>query len=285
MVHYIAEKAIAHKLNIYSIALMGESGMRKARPHPADLCTNSYSVAKVFTMTAIGMLWDAKKLGLQDRVFDILQEDFPCEFDARWKNVTVEHLLTHKAGLKRGFLDIDMDDISQYPSHDFLHVVLSEPLVCQPGTLFCYSDAAFYLLSRIVSQISGQRLDDFLRPVLFETLGFQELAWSTCPHGYCMGATGLYLRTDDLVKLGFVYANNGFYYDIPIVSPDWVQRVLSHGYEFSQYQDTDVYFKSGMYGQMLCFSPAHHTACAWHGYEKKSVKPLLEQFHTILQQN
>lgn len=282
MVQRIIKTAAEHSLNLYSAAVMDTSGVHEARLHRADACTNSYSVAKVFTMTAIGMLWDAHKLRLDDRVFDILQEEFPQEFDARWKDVTVEHLLTHKAGLKRGFLDIDVDDISQYPSKDFLHIVLSEPLVCKPGFLFYYSDAAFYLLSVIVSKLSGQRLDDFLRPVLFDTLGFRELAWSICPRGYCMGATGLYLRTADLVKLGFVYANNGLYDGQCIVSPDWVQLVLQHGFEFAPYQDTSIYYKSGMYGQMLCFSPEYHTACAWHGYERKSTKPLLEQWSIAL---
>jgi len=49
-----------------------------------------------------------------------------------------------------------------------------------------------------------------------------------------MGATGLYIRTADMVKLGWVYA------------------------------------KGGMFGQLLCFSVKHREAYAWHAYEKRN---------------
>ncbi len=277
MLNNLIKKIEQQKFHIYSVAVMDSEGIQESRIHPADLATNSYSVAKVFTMTAIGMLWDQGRIRVEDSVYEILQDEFPEGFDSRWKEVTVEHLLTHKAGFGRGFLDIDVEDISEYASNDFQKIVLSEPLVHVPGTHFVYSDAAYYLLSRIVTKISGQRLDDFLRPVLFGTMKFQELAWSTCPHGYCMGATGLYIRTKDMVKLGFVYANAGFYYGEKVVSEDWVKLVMERGYEFKLQGDTGIYAKGGMYGQMLAFLPAQGMACAWHGYEtEKNVRELFE---------
>lgn len=277
MMKDLIQKIEQNQFHIYSLAVMDVSGIQEQRIHPADLATNSYSVAKAFTMTAIGMLWDQGRIRVEDKVYDIFSEEFPKEFDVKWKDVTVEHLLTHTAGFGRGFLDIDVEDISEYPSDDFLKIVFSESIVHKPGTNFVYTDAAYYLLSRIVTNISGQRLDDFLRSALFGTMKFQELAWSTCPHGYCMGATGLYIRTRDMVKLGYVYANDGCYLGERIVSSDWVQLVLERGYEFKPYEDTGIYSKGGMYGQMLAFIPERHIACAWHGYEtEKNVRELFE---------
>ena len=273
MINNLVQKIKEEQLNIYSIAVMDTNGLQEKRIYSADLATNSYSVAKAFTMTAIGMLWDRGQIRVEEKVYDILQEEFPKEFDLRWKEVTVEHLLTHTAGFGRGFLDIDVEDISQYPSDDFQKIVLSEPIVYEPGTHYVYTDAAYYLLSRIVTKISGQRLDDFLRPLLFGVLKFQELAWSTCPRGYCMGATGLYIHTKDMVKLGFVYANDGCFYEERVVSSDWVKLVLERGYEFKQQGGTGIYSKGGMYGQRLAFWPEKRAACAWHGYEtKKNVR-------------
>ena len=34
-----------------------------------------------------------------------------------------------------------------------------------------------------------------------DKMKFKEFAWSRCPYGYSMGATGLYIRTEDMVKL------------------------------------------------------------------------------------
>lgn len=280
LINELTRDAKNNNLNVYSVSVMDESGINECRVNPADLCTNSYSVAKAFTMTAVGMLWDAGKISVEDRITDILDGDFPDKYDPKWNEVTTEHLLTHKVGFGRGgLLDIDVDDISKYPSDDFMKVIASEPLTYTPGTHFVYTDAAFYLLSRIVSKISGERLDDFLRPILFEKLGFRELSWSLCPRGFSMGATGLYLRTSDMVKLGYVYANDGLYGGARIVSAEWCRLVLERGYEFSRHRNTGVYMKGGMYGQMLCFSPKCHVACAWHAYEpEKNVGCLLDEF-------
>lgn len=278
MINHLVKKIEQKQFRIYSLAIMDSEGIQESRIHPADLATNSYSVAKAFTMTAIGMLWDQGRIRVEDSVYEILQDEFPEGFDLGWKEVTVEHLLTHKVGFGRGFLDIDVEDISEYPSDDFQKIVLLEPLVHTPGTKYVYTDAAYYLLSRIVTKISGQRLDDFLRPMLFKVMGFQELAWSTCPSGYCMGATGLYMRTRDMVKLGFVYANAGCYYGERVVSEEWVKLVMEQGYEFKLQGDTEIYAKGGMYGQMLAFIPEQHLACAWHGYEtEKNVRELFER--------
>lgn len=276
LINKMIKCAESHNLNIYRIAFADKSGIREKTLHPANACTNSYSVAKAFTVTAIGMLCDQNKLRVSDMVYDLFQSDFPKKFDSRWKSVTIEHLLTHKVGFMRGFLDIDKETISKYASNDFLQIVLSKPLIFTPGKHYQYSDAASYLLSRIVTKISGENLDDFLRPTLFDKLGFQEMAWSCCPFGYPMGATGLYIRTSDMVKLGYVYANNGTYHGQRVISENWVQQVLSQGYEFHPCNDNGWYAKGGMYGQMLCFSTHKQEAYAWHAYESKNnVKVLL----------
>ena len=209
MIDEIINKAAECGINLYSIALMNENGLQKKRIRQSNRCNNSYSVAKAFTMTAIGMLYDRGLISVDDKIYDIFKDEFPSEFDPKWKDVTVDHVLRHRVGFDCGFLDIDVEDISKYGTDDFLKIVLSHPLHYAPGEKWVYSDAAFYLLSRVVSKISGQKLDDFMSPVLFGTLGFQEFAWSRCPHGYPMGATGLYISSADMVKLGYAYACGG----------------------------------------------------------------------------
>ena len=271
------QKAQNNGLRIYDFASMGADGSQYRRMSLANGCNNSYSVAKAFTVTAIGMLWDQGRIDVGDRVYELLADEFPREFDPRFREVTVEHLLTHRAGFGRGFLDIDAENIGDYPSHDFLQIVLSEPLPYEPGSHYQYTDAAFYLLSRIVTHITGEKLDDFLRPVLYETMGFQEMAWSCCPLGYTMGATGLYISTKDMVKLGWVYVNGGEYEGKRVVSEAWVEQVLSRGYEFTRRDENGTYAKGGMFGQMLCFSLPRREAYAWHAYEtRRDVGVLLK---------
>ena len=49
--------------------------------------------------------------------------------------------------------------------------------------------------------MSGMDIADLLRPILMEKMKFKEFAWSKCPYGYSIGATGLYIRTEDMAKL------------------------------------------------------------------------------------
>ena len=281
----ILKKAAECGINLYSVAYMDENGLEKAKMRPANRCNNSYSVAKAFTMTAIGMLYDRGLITVDDKIYDIFKDEFPEEYDHKWEKVTVDHALRHSIGFDRGFLDIDVERIADYGTDDFLKIVLSRPIPYEPGTHWEYSDAAFYLLSRVVSKISGQKLDDFMGSVLFGTLGFQELAWSKCPHGYPMGATGLYISSADMVKLGYTYACGGEYNGKTVVSPEWVQLALKKGYEFGQYKDTGVYAKGGMNGQLLCFSTKKRAALAFHGFEPdKDVSVLMKYFNTLLDQ-
>lgn len=185
--------------NLYDFAWLDETSGWLHRFQPCSNCHNGYSVAKLFIATAMGLLWDEGKLSLDDPVGRFFPTDSP------WRQVSVHHLLTHTSGIDRGFLDIDNDDLSQYPSDDYLSILLAQPLPYAPGTHEQYSDAVFYLLARIVEQVQGQPADDFLTEWLFRPMGFGETAWSRCPQHHPIGGTGFYAGAQDVVKLGLLY--------------------------------------------------------------------------------
>ena len=242
---------------------------------PANPCCNCYSVAKAFTVTAIGILYDRGLLTPVTLLTDVLSDSLPDCLDPKWHKVTLHHLMQHKVGFDHGMLDIDAEDASQYPSTDYLRIVLSEPLAHEPGTHYQYTDAAFYLLSRVIAKVSGCDLADLLRPILMDTMRFKEFAWSVCPQGYAMGATGLYLRTEDMAKLGILYLNGGMWKGTRVISREWVDIVLTNGYELKDIGG-GWYGKGGMYGQMLMLNPQKGLALACHSFEKKfSYKVLL----------
>ena len=254
-------------INTYCFSVSTEKGIETLERIPANPCQNCYSVAKVFCVTAIGMLFDEKKLSTNTTIADIFADELKQYGipQKKWEHVTIDHVLRHEIGFSKGFLDIDTEDITTYPTDDFLFIVLDHELTYDPGTLRVYSDAAYYLISRIVTKICGEKLDEFLMDRLFNKICCREVAWSKCPKNYPVGATGLYLRTEDVVKLGRIYLNNGLWNGERILSQEWIDLVLDRGYEFSK--KGKGYAKGGMRGQCLYINYNENIAIAWHSFD------------------
>lgn len=257
--------------SIYRIAVLNGENEETEQINIRNMnaCMNSYSVAKVFTMTAIGLLVDDNLLSVDEKITNILAEEYANVADERWHNVTVEMALTHKIGLQAGFLDIDAKDPLTF-GEDYLTYTLQQSLNFEPGTESVYTDAAYYLLARVVEKRANMPLDTFLWKRLFAPLSFREVAWSRCPQGHVMGATGLYIRTDDMVKLGALYLNTGKWKGKQIISEEWVWTALTREYEFHKTGYGESYGKGGMFGQMLLVIPEKKCAVAWHGFGVKA---------------
>ncbi len=253
--------------NIYNIGeyrLGGEAEMTEIQQ--CNACNNIYSVAKVFTVTAIGMLVDRGLLSTDETVTEILGDECPENYHKYWDKTTVDMLLRHRIGIPGGALDIDCLDASKF-NPDYLHEVMTLPWDMEPDTERKYTDAAFYVLSRIASKRANEPMQNFLWKNLFLPLGFKEVAWSTCPKGYAMGATGLYIRSDDMVKLGAVYLQNGMWNGKRIISENWVKTVLTRGYELSV-RENGAYSKGGMRGQNLLVIPFQNRVVGWIGHRR-----------------
>lgn len=253
-------------LNVYFVAEGDRDGAARVESCvPANPCCNCYSIAKLFTVTAVGILYDRGILTPQTRLLDVLPLHAA---DKRFEDVTLEHLLTHRAGIGPS-LDIDVEDASAFP-RDYAQYILDTPLVSEPGTARHYTDSAFYLLARAVREACGNDPAALLRAPLMDVLRFREFAWSVCPLGCCMGATGLYLRTGDMLKLGLLYLRGGDWFGTRIVSGEWVDLVMSRGYELSSVGGGWL-GKRGMRGQMLALHPERGLALAWHGCESRNA--------------
>lgn len=272
-------------INLYDFALYTpEDGIKAHHFQPCSNCHNSYSVAKAFIMTALGMLRDEGKIRMSDPLW--LYFDFPENADPRFGSATIEHAATHRLGFDEGFLDIDCEDASLYPTKDYLSIVLSHPLAHDPGTHEQYSDAAFYLLSRLISQVTGERADVFLNRRLLQPLSFREAAWSRCPQDYPIGATGLYIGAADMVKLGALYLNGGTWQGERLLSTKWVQTAIAKEYELHPVlpddPTCDLIGKWGMYGQLVAFSRKRNFAVAFHAHAThEELQTLTEYLSTL----
>ncbi len=263
----LAEIVKKEELPTFRISVATKDKLETVRFNVANPCQNAYSVAKLFCVTAIGILVDEGKLTTEMTVSEIFKdelEEYGITYE-KWANITVSHVLLHKIGFEKGFLDIDTENINEYETDDFLKKTLLHPLKFAPGEVYVYSDAAYYLISRIITKISGEQADNFLMTRIFNKLGVREVAFSKCPHGYYIGATGLYIRTDDMVKLGRVYLDGGMYNGERIISQDWIETVIKMGYELKS--QGHGYAKGGMRGQKLYINFDEDIAVAWNSFD------------------
>ncbi len=268
LLEQINTAATENGINMYRVSVWDDEGIETVRRIPANPCQDCYSVAKFYCVTAVGMLVDAGKLKISDTIGDIFAEEIerygiPAE---KWANITLDNVMRHEIGFgDKGFLDIDVYDVNDYPYSDLLRVLLEHELVYAPGTERIYTDAAYYLVSRVVSKISGEKLDDFLIDRLFNKTGCREIAWSRCPEHYPLGATGLYIRCEDMAKLGRIYLDGGVWQGERIISEEWIKTVLERQYELRSFGRG--FSKGGMRGQRLYVNFDERFVVAWHAFE------------------
>src|SRR6266508_4085919 len=140
-----------------------------AEPMTVDTVFDVASLTKtVATATSIMILIEEGKLLLSDPVVKHIPE-FAPEGGDRAK-VTIEHLLTHRAGLPP---DDPLDFYTGTPDEIFARKY-QQPLKSAPGSQFVYSDAGYEVLGELVRRVSGERLDRFAEQHIFRALGMKD---------------------------------------------------------------------------------------------------------------
>ncbi len=117
----------------------------------------------VATTTALMVLFDEGKVALDAPVSRYLPEYTGGLRD----QVTVQHLLTHRAGLPAG---LELWKRVTTPA-DARAAVLAAPIRCAPGRCYEYSDLGADLLGFIIEAASGEPLDQFVTRRVFTPLG------------------------------------------------------------------------------------------------------------------
>jgi len=236
----------------------------------------------VATTTAIMILWDEGKIGLDDPV----SRWIPAFTGGNKDAVTIRHLLTHTSGLPAGR---DLWRITRSPE-EAREAVVSTPLMarCRPGQCIEYSDLGADLLGFVAEAASGERLDRFVARRVYEPLGMSDTqfrpTWSlrdriaptevTSPRGYPLrgevhdenafalggvaGHAGLFSTATDLSIFAQMMLNRGVYNGVRIVS-DSAVRVFTQRARGTRALGWDTCGGHGSCGQYLGESAFGHT--------------------------
>ena len=189
------------------------------KPEAADKAHILNSVSKSFNSTAVGLAIHESKLKLDDSVLKFFPADAPADPSENLKAMMVRDLLTMSGGH-----DPEPKSVGGNPS---VKQFLAHPVPYKPGTHFLYNTMGSYVLSSIVSKVTGQTSLDYLKPRLFEPLGIESPRWDTSAEGNSLGGYGLFLRTEDIAKFGQLYLQKGKWKGKQLVPQEWVGQATS----------------------------------------------------------
>ncbi|MCR2821206.1 serine hydrolase domain-containing protein [Lederbergia panacisoli] len=179
------------------------------------------SLSKSFTSTAIGFAAFEGKLTVDDAVISFFPEYMTEEIENNMANLKVRHLLSMATGHD--------EDTTPYlrRSEDWVKEFFSIPVVHEPGTHFLYNTGATYMLSAILTKVTGMKLLDYLEPRLFKPLGMSDITTTTCPKGIHFGGSGMRVKIEDIAKFGLLYLQKGVWEGKQIVPEHWVEEATS----------------------------------------------------------
>lgn len=191
------------------------------------------SVTKSAVSVLIGIAIQRGDLpGIDVRVLDYFEGYEIEELDERMGRITLEHLLTMRSGLDWDEWALPISDpenicIRMEASDDWIQFVLDLPMAHEPGEVWAYSSGGAQLLSVVVKQATGLHVHEYAEEHLFKPLGITEYYWKRTPKGWTDTEGGLYLKAEDLAKIGYLILNKGAWAGEQIVSEEWVEASTS----------------------------------------------------------
>ncbi|MCP4896112.1 MAG: serine hydrolase [bacterium] len=183
-----------------------------------------FSVTKSVVSTLIGIAIERGFITSVDaRMVDYLPQRL-LPLPANKQGITIRHLLTMTSG-------IDWHESSMWfswtSSSDQAAWILDQPLNHTPGTYYYYDTAASHLLSLVLREATGIHTLDFADAYLFQPLGITSRYWQRDSQGAPFGGHGLWLRAEDMARLGVLFLQDGQWGGEQVISPSWVAEASS----------------------------------------------------------
>ncbi|MBK9730868.1 MAG: beta-lactamase family protein [Chitinophagaceae bacterium] len=143
-------------------------GTREVRKTaPIDSTTNflTCSISKLFTASAIMHLNEQGKIDIHKKLIDYVPE-FEMK-DERYKNITIEQMLTHTSGLpnifNRHFIRTENDSLALT---EFARKLRSKKLRFEPGVQLSektYSNTGYDLLGLVIERVTHRAYSNYVR--------------------------------------------------------------------------------------------------------------------------
>lgn len=158
-------------------------GTREVRKEePVDSFTNflTCSISKLFTATAIMQLVEGGKIDITKKLTDYVP-DFVMK-DPRYKEITIEQMLTHTSGLPNIFnVNYIHPESDSTALTEFAKKLSKEKLSYAPGVQLSektYSNTAYDILGLVIERVSHQTYDHYINEHILKPVGMDRSRFS-----------------------------------------------------------------------------------------------------------
>ncbi len=233
---------------------------------PLDRPVNIKSASKSVLSALVGIAIARGVLtGVDQPVLSVLGSDAPPNPDPRLARLTVEDLLTMRAGLER----TSGENYGRWvSSRNWVRFTLARPFVDEPGGAMLYSTGNTHLLSAMLNRASGRDTHTLMRYWLAKPLGITIPPWSRDPQGVYFGGNDMMMSPRSLARFGELYRLGGVIDGRRIVparwiAESWTPRTVSpwsggqygYGWFVGASRGHPLRFAWGYGGQMLFIVP------------------------------
>jgi CubicO group peptidase (beta-lactamase class C family) len=184
----------------------GLANLELSVPVAPEMVFHSGSLAKAFTATAVMMLVEQGKVGLDDRIAKYVKEA-----PAAWDEVTIRRLLSHTSGLRDYFGeegDLKADLRRDFTEEELVRIFAAQTMRFAPGEKWSYCNAGYVVLGVLIHRVTGRFWFDFVKQRILDPLG--------------MTSTRL-INTDDIIPnrvSGYTLVKGQLKND-PWMAPSW----------------------------------------------------------------
>jgi CubicO group peptidase (beta-lactamase class C family) len=231
----------------------------------AARAANVKSVAKSIISALIGIAIERRLIaGVDARIVTWFPE-LKRDRDARKLQITVEDLLTMRAGLES---TSNRNYGAWVSSRNWVQFALTRPLLADPGEVMDYSTGNTHLLSAILTRVSGGNTWQFANDVLARPLGFTLARWPRDPQGIYFGGNDMLLTPRQMITFGELYLRDGSSGERQVVPRDWIERSLvprgrsnwsgqryGYGWWIRELAGHDAFYAWGFGGQYIFVVP------------------------------
>jgi len=246
-------------------------------PHHIDACTQSITAALIGVAIDDGHIRDVNQ-----PLLDFFPGRVIKNIDTHKRALKLENLLTMTSGfecsdpflyLQSGMMNMILD-ANLRMSADWTQYIIDLPMAEAPGTRYRYCNYDPFLLSAIIQAKTGLNARAFAEKHLFDPLGITDIGWGSNPQGITLGYGELFMRPQDMAKIGFLYLHKGIWDGKQIISSRWIKAStkkhidtkLLPGYGYHWWVvSPGIYASAGNKGQFIMVAPEKNIVAVFTG--------------------